>query len=174
VRVRGVVYDVGRVMGVNWRPDYEPGLVRRELTIIRDDLHCNAVRIVGRDPGRLTAAAGDALDLGLQVLLSPELWDRDAEPTLRYLLRAAAAAEPLARRHPGRLTLSVGSELTLFMRGIVPGRTVAARLRNPALQQVIRGRAQWPAQLVPGQGVRRCPGGVQRAAHLRLAGMGGR
>jgi hypothetical protein len=32
----------------------------------------------------------------------------------------AAAAEPLFRRWPDRLTFCVGNELTLFMRGIVP------------------------------------------------------
>ena len=37
LRQRGVVYDVGREMGalsVNWRPDYSPALMRRELGII--------------------------------------------------------------------------------------------------------------------------------------------
>ena len=28
---RGVSYDVGSVMGGNWRPDYDPRVVRREL-----------------------------------------------------------------------------------------------------------------------------------------------
>lgn len=38
IRPRGVVYDVGRSMGslsMNWRPDYTPALMRRELDIIR-------------------------------------------------------------------------------------------------------------------------------------------
>ena len=141
MRRRGIVYDVGRVLGVNWRPDYAPGLVRRELTIIRDDLHCNAVRIVGRNPDRLISAAGDALDLGLEVWLSPELWDHDRQRTLRYLIRVATVAERLAARYPGRLVFSVGSELTLFMRGIAPGRSFAARLRNPGLAQFVRSGA---------------------------------
>ena len=74
---RGVCYDVGRVMrGQDWRPEFSPEEARRELPIIRDDLHCNAVRICGQDLGRLMAAGGPALDCGLQVWLSPELWDR--------------------------------------------------------------------------------------------------
>ncbi len=43
--MQGVVFDVGRAMGapsVNWRPDYSPALMRRELDIIRGDLHANA------------------------------------------------------------------------------------------------------------------------------------
>jgi hypothetical protein len=30
MRRKGVLYDVGRVMGGNWRPDYSPAVVRRE------------------------------------------------------------------------------------------------------------------------------------------------
>jgi hypothetical protein len=63
----------------------------------------------------------------------PELWDRDPERTCGTSSGAAARAEPLARRYPGRLTFSIGSELTLFMRGIVPDSTFTTRLRNPAL-----------------------------------------
>ena len=71
---KGVSYDVGRVMAGNWRPVFDPQVVRRELEIVRDDLHCNAVRICGRDINRLVMAAGMALQLGLEVWLSPELW----------------------------------------------------------------------------------------------------
>jgi len=73
VRIKGVTYDVGRVLGGNWRPEFEPEVVRRELTIIKDDLHCNAVRICGLDISRLENAAGLALELDLDVWLSPEL-----------------------------------------------------------------------------------------------------
>jgi hypothetical protein len=55
--------------------------------------------------------------------------------------------EPLMRREldiiraglrwPGQLTFSIGNELTLFMRGIVPGRTLAQRSRLPRLRQVV-------------------------------------
>ncbi len=68
MRCRGVVYDVGRAMGalsVNWRPDYSPALMRRELEIIRSDLHANAVRLGGRDPGRLLEAAEYAASIAV-------------------------------------------------------------------------------------------------------------
>ncbi len=42
---KGVCYDAGRVLYRNWRPVFDPTIVRRELEIIRHDLHCNAVRI---------------------------------------------------------------------------------------------------------------------------------
>ena len=40
---KGVCYDVGAVMGGNLRPYYDSKIVQRELQIIRNNLHCNAV-----------------------------------------------------------------------------------------------------------------------------------
>ena len=125
---QGVSYDVGRVLGGNWRPVFDPQVVHRELEIIKTDLHCNAVRICGLDIARLTTAAEDALAQGLEVWLSPEMWNKSARETLEYIVKAAAAAETLRARWPGRLVFCLGSELTLFMQGILPGRTLTKRL----------------------------------------------
>ncbi|HEV7234749.1 MAG TPA: abortive infection protein, partial [Ktedonobacteraceae bacterium] len=74
---RGVNYDVGRVMMEElWRPTFDPKMVHRELEIIKNDLHCNAVRICGLDLDRLMIAREDALKQGLEVWLSPEMWDK--------------------------------------------------------------------------------------------------
>jgi hypothetical protein len=125
-----VLYDVGRVMGANWRPDYHPALVRRELEIIKTDLHCDAVKICGRDIDRLVVASSYALDLGLEVWFSPELWNKPPRTTLRHVVTAAAAAEELRSQHPEDVVFSVGTELTLFMRGILKGNTFQRRLRH--------------------------------------------
>jgi hypothetical protein len=128
---RGVCYDVGRYLDGDWREDYNPQTVHRELQIIRDDLHCNAVRICGRDLNRLAVASADALDLGLEVWFSPELWNKRPETTLAYTVEAAKVAEMLSREyHPSGLVMSVGSELTLLMKGIVPGRSLWSRMRH--------------------------------------------
>jgi hypothetical protein len=129
MRIRGVSYDVGRVLGVNWRPEFNQAVVRRELEIVRDDLHCNSVRVCARDAGRLDTAAEMALDLGLEVWYSPELWNRSPRRTLAYLEEAAQSAERIRARTGGQIVFSVGSELTLFMRGIVPGASLLARIR---------------------------------------------
>jgi hypothetical protein len=105
VRRKGVCYDVGRELeGRSWRPDFRPAEVRRELEIIARDLHCTAVRIQSADVPRLGRAAEVALELGLEVWLSPELWDHDAEDTLAHLVSAAAVAGEV-RRHadPGQV-----------------------------------------------------------------------
>jgi hypothetical protein len=136
---KGVNYDVGRVMmGEEWRPTFDPTIVHRELEIIKHDLHCNAVRICGRDLDRLMIATEDALTQGLEVWFSPEMWDKSQEETLDYLVKAAAAVERLRRSYPQQLVLSVGSELTLFMQGIVEGQNFLERMGHPTFWEQIK------------------------------------
>lgn len=142
MKFNGVCYDVGRrMMGQDWRPDFDPRQVRHELEIVRDDLHCNSVRICGEDVGRLASTAAQALDLGLDVWLSPEMWDRSQDETLDYIAGAAKRAGGLQRDYRGRMVFSVGSELTLFMQGIVEGRNVLERLGNPSFWDYVRSGA---------------------------------
>jgi hypothetical protein len=143
VRRKGVLYDVGRVLTGNWRPDYHPDLVRRELAIIAGDLHCTAVKICGRDIGRLVVAGDAGAELGLEVWLCPELWDKSPEATSAYIQAAAGAAEQLRRRWPEQVVLSVGTELSLFMRGVLPGRTFARRVRH-LVEQPSTARQETP------------------------------
>jgi hypothetical protein len=139
MKLKGVSYDVGRVMmGENWRPNFDLKIVKRELEIIQNDLHCNAVRICGMDLERLLTATEYALALGLEVWLSPEMWDKSQDETLGYVAEASKEAESLRQKHPEKLVFSVGSELTLFMKGIVEGDNVFERLNNPALWEGVR------------------------------------
>jgi len=48
------------------------------------------------------------------------------------------AAEPLRQRWPGKLVFSVGSELTLFMHGIVEGANFFERMNNPFFWEIIQ------------------------------------
>ena len=130
---KGVCYDVGRVMmGSQWRPKFDLKQVHRELEIIKNDLHCNTVRICGLDLKRLEIAAKEALTRGLEVWLSPEMWDRSQEENLPYLEKAAEVAEALRQQFPGKVALSVGSEATLFTQGIVEGENFMQRMNNPS------------------------------------------
>jgi hypothetical protein len=143
VNRKGVGYDVGTVFSgpgyrISTRPDFDPGVTRRELQIIHSDLHCNAVRLTGTDAVRLLTAAEDALLEGLEVWLSPSLFELSQEQTIDGLVRAATAAEPLRQRYPGRLVFVAGTEATLFTRGIVPGATIAKRLADPANREALK------------------------------------
>jgi len=136
---KGVCYDAGRVMlGQQWRPTFDSHQVHRELEIIKQDLHCNAVRICGLNLDRLLMATENALTQGLDVWFSPEMWDKSQEETLDYLVKAAAAVEQLRGAFPQRLVLSIGSELTLFTQGFVEGNNVLERLSHPAFWEQIK------------------------------------
>jgi hypothetical protein len=137
VNRRGVTYETGAVFfsgqrggGIQTRPKLDLATAERELQIARDDLHCNAVRLIGHDVDRLVQVAEHALALGLEVWLSPALWGRPPDETLRYDVAAAQRAERLRQQHPDRFVLVLGSELTIFMQGIVPGNDFSARTRE--------------------------------------------
>jgi hypothetical protein len=68
--MRGKVFS-GPGYSVPTRPKLDLRTAERELQIARDDLHCNAVRLGGRDPDKLVRVAERALALGLEVWLSP-------------------------------------------------------------------------------------------------------
>jgi len=73
LRVRGVVYDVGVVPfpGRESRPVFDAAAVERDMRVLAADLHCTAVRTIGRDLERLEVAARCAQRHGLAVWLSP-------------------------------------------------------------------------------------------------------
>jgi len=112
------------------RAALDMSVVRRELEIIRDDLHANAVRIVGSDVGRMTAVTEVALGLGLEVWFSPWYFEYSLEETAARLVAAAETAARLEMAHPGRVVFVAGSELTLFMQGIIPGKSVTERVQR--------------------------------------------
>ena len=167
---KGVSYDVGCVMGINWRPHFDLRTVNRELEIIKSDLHCNAVRICGLNIDRLRMAAEYALEQGLEVWLSPQMWDKNPQETLAYVTKAAATAEKLHQRWPERVVFSVGSELALFMQGIVKGKKLAARISNPNfLSQIKSRRAKQAPQRVLGEGKHSGEKSLSWQGNIRLA-----
>jgi hypothetical protein len=105
-------------------------VVRREIEIIRDDLHANAVRVGGSDIKRITSAAEVALGLDLEVWFSPAFYEYSPEETAMRIVAAANAATFLSAAHPGRVIFVVGGELILFMKGLVAGKSVIERLHR--------------------------------------------
>jgi len=51
MRARGINYDTGTFPGDQLtRRSFDEDAVRREMAVIADELHCDAVRVSGRDP----------------------------------------------------------------------------------------------------------------------------
>jgi hypothetical protein len=128
MRAKGITYDTGFVReGVVSRAGLDPDTVRRELRIIRDDLHCNAVRLTGGDPVRLELAATIAVDLGLEVWFSPYPLELTPDEMLSLFADCAARAERL-REHGGAVVFVTGAELSLMAKEFLAGDSVGQRL----------------------------------------------
>jgi hypothetical protein len=114
----------------------------------RRDLHCNAVRITGGSLERLKVAASAAAAAGLEVWISPFTNDLTADQLLELLAGCADHAERL-RRQGAEVVLLTGSELSVCIKGIVPGETFEERVglltpSNPRIGQLL---AAIPAQV---------------------------
>src|SRR5579859_3682174 len=138
LRARGICYDTGFSFdGVTRRP-FDHEVVRRELQIIRDDLHCTAVRLFGDDLDRLEFAARHAADLGLEVWFSPFTYQLGPEEMLNLLADGAERAEQI-RRRGAEVVFVTGAELSLFNAGFLPGDSLEERARG-LLQERSRAR----------------------------------
>ena len=129
MRIRGIHYDVGidTIDGKVTRPELPVDQMATELDLIAHRLHANAVRISGKDAGRMALAAELAAARGLEVWLSPFLANGTGEDTLALLRQSADVGERL-RQKGVSVTLIVGLEMSGFLKGIIPGETVLERL----------------------------------------------
>jgi hypothetical protein len=122
-------YDSGfKVDGTMGRP-FDRTQVERELQIIRDDLHCNAVRLIGNDLDRLEITAAYAAGLGLEVWFSPYPMELDSGEILELLADGAERAERL-RSRSAEVVFVAGAELSLFTKGFLPGDCLAERING--------------------------------------------
>jgi hypothetical protein len=128
MRAKGIAYDTGFVInGRISRESFDPDVVKRELTIIRDDLHCNAVHIVGGDPERLELAAHCAADLGLEVWFSPYPIDLTTTQIMSLFADCAQRAEGL-RKAGAEVVFVTGVELSIMNQGFLPGDKLEERV----------------------------------------------
>lgn len=116
-----MTYDTGFVRdGETSRKHFDPADVRRDLIAIRDDLHCNAVQLIGGDPGRLELAATITAELGMEVWFSPYPLALPADEILALFADCAERAERL-RKTGAEVVFVAGVELTLMNPGYLPG-----------------------------------------------------
>jgi hypothetical protein len=148
---KGITYDVGTLFAENrsTRDEFDPSVMRREIDIIKNDLHCNAVRVCGQDLVRLRATVEYALTQGLAVWFSPLLVEATAAETLAYLAECSGIAEELRQTFP-EIVFVVGGELSFFMKGILTGEDLYARIRSfislpGLLRHMLTGR-RWPGK----------------------------
>lgn len=122
--IKGMTYDTGTDYTPQWgiltRQVWEIDRVRREMAVIRNDLHCTDVCLFGLEIDRLIEAAVVARDAGLHVWLQPRMIEAEPDALLDYLQEAATAAERV-RVENDHIALNIGVELSLFAGGSIPG-----------------------------------------------------
>lgn len=130
MRGKGMTYDTGFVReGRVSREEFDPDVVRRELTIIRNDLHCSVVQLIGGDPDRLELAARCAGELGLEVWFSPYPLELTPGEIVTLFADCAERAERI-RRDGAEVVFVAGVELSIMNRGFISGESTSERLEH--------------------------------------------
>jgi hypothetical protein len=133
MKYKGITYDIGT--------EYTPGYftvdeltahkLQFDFTAIKNQLNCNAVRIYGKDIGRLSLAADIALKTGLHVWFSPRMINAGIGETLMYLQKAAKAAQLLKENYPMQdVVFIIAGEATIDIAGFVAGSNIHERIKN--------------------------------------------
>ncbi len=149
---QGVHYDTGPVFrgpgyAISTRPPaLDMAVVRRELEVVRDDLHAHPVRIVGSQVDRMTAVAEIACGLGIEVWFPPAVFEYSMDETTARLVAAAKEAPRLDGVQPGRVIFVAGSELTLLMRGLIERSSVTDPLKRLKADPALLGHGELRTQ----------------------------
>lgn len=131
LEIKGVNYDVGVGLGFDHNPDNNltAGVMKEEIGVIKNELHCNAVRIYGRDLEKLIECSEIALKEGLMVWFSPRYINASLEETLDYIVKCSMAAERL-RKISLDIVYVLGNEFSLDVKGFIEGETIFKRILN--------------------------------------------
>ncbi|WP_353940232.1 hypothetical protein ABII15_00630 [Streptomyces sp. HUAS MG91] len=146
MRARDINYDTGFLPGEELsRKSFTPETVRHDMAVISGDLHCDAVRISGREPERLSIAARHAVEAGLEVWFAPFPVDLPRDQLLPYFADCAARAEAV-READADVVFVAGCEISAFCGGFLPGDTYGDRMRAMAAADM-----EWWSSLGPVQ-----------------------
>ncbi|KAB1915591.1 hypothetical protein [Micromonospora sp. AMSO31t] len=146
MRARGINYDIGFLPGSDLtRKTFTAETVWHDMAVIASELHCDAVRVSGRDPERLSIAAQCAAAAGLEVWFAPFPVDFPADELLPFFADCARRAEAV-RRAGAEVVFVAGCEISAFCGGFIPGDTYGDRLHAMATADVEWWTALGPVQ----------------------------
>jgi len=135
IRFKGMFYFVG----FRFEGEYPPASeleMRESFEVIKTDLGCNAIKLVGDYEDVLVKAAEIAIEKGYEmIILSPKYWHKTAEEDytiaehLEKLILFCKRAEEL-RKKSSAIVLCVAEELHVGVRGITNASTYEERERE--------------------------------------------
>lgn len=131
LQIKGINYDIGTRYTPTFitREKLSQQSIKAELHQIKNQLHCNAVRIYGERINYLRYATEVALSYGLQVWFSPRFINASPNVTKRKILQFAAVAQNLFEQNQN-VVFIIGNEFTLDMQGLSKGNSYQERAGN--------------------------------------------
>jgi hypothetical protein len=136
IQLRGICYDVGTryarslksMLPGCQKPPRTPIEMDRDFKVIREELSCNAIRIFGDSRESLLSSTDLALRRGFSVLVSPRFINFTIRQAAVGTARLAKDLDELRKKWgPGRIILLVANEVSLDLKGVVPGAGVEDR-----------------------------------------------
>ena len=128
MRIKGIVYDTGFInRGVTTKEKFDTNIIKKEMHVIKNDLHCNAIRITGGDADRLETVAKLAAAEGLEVWYCPFTCELTIDELTCFLIDASERAERI-RNSGAEMVFITGSEISLFNTGFFNEETLSERL----------------------------------------------
>ena len=123
------------------RRPFDHAVVRRELWVIRHDLHCTAVRLLGNGLHQLQFRQSMPPTSALEVWFSPFTCNLDEHKMLTLLADSADRAERI-RGRDAAVVFVTGAELSLFHARLLPGDSLAERTgqllrRGPDMRELV-------------------------------------
>jgi len=124
IPIKGINYSVNGPNEGSPPPESE---MKESLTVIRNELKCNAVRIYGGYEDALVVCSRLADQIGLEIIeISPNYRTYNPpnisiEEHIQRVISFAPRAEELRKAAKARIVLVVGNELSIDTTGILPG-----------------------------------------------------
>lgn len=130
LQLRGINYDTGTEFISNeiTRVEWNLKDIQSDFSIIKNDLHCNAINLYGTNKTRLLESIQIALENDLLVFAQLRTIDKTQK---EMHLTVLDFAEELSRLYNnGNIVLNIGCEASLFAKGFIPGKTFLNRMFN--------------------------------------------
>jgi hypothetical protein len=120
--IKGINYDAGIKFSPNngTRISLNSSIMMKEISLIKHELHCNAVRIYGDNLDKLIECAKIALKEELNVWFSPRSINANQQETLEFIRACSKEVEKL-RKDYSNLVFVIGTELSLDVKGFIKG-----------------------------------------------------
>jgi len=125
IPIKGINYVTGLgAWGMSPVPDDE---MLESFSIIKNELSCNAIRLVGDYKDRIVRSVDLAKDMFDTIVVTPYNRDMDSDETVKSFVELSRDLEKIRESTDKTIVFTFGNELSAETKGIVPGSTYNER-----------------------------------------------